>query len=69
MCNKLTPNNLKYCSKLTLKMDGNTNPLHFQIISECTTTKARTGKMILPHGEVDTPVFMPVGTQVLFEYV
>ncbi|TET25087.1 MAG: tRNA guanosine(34) transglycosylase Tgt, partial [Candidatus Cloacimonadota bacterium] len=28
-----------------------------------TTTKARTGKLSLPHGEVHTPVFMPVGTQ------
>ncbi|MBN1553879.1 MAG: tRNA guanosine(34) transglycosylase Tgt [Phycisphaerae bacterium] len=24
--------------------------------------KARTGRLITPHGEVDTPVFMPVGT-------
>jgi queuine tRNA-ribosyltransferase len=26
------------------------------------TTRARTGRLILPHGEVETPVFMPVGT-------
>jgi queuine tRNA-ribosyltransferase len=26
------------------------------------TTRARTGKLKLPHGELDTPVFMPVGT-------
>ena len=25
--------------------------------------KARLGKMITPHGEIETPVFMPVGTQ------
>jgi queuine tRNA-ribosyltransferase len=25
-------------------------------------TRARTGKLKLPHGELDTPVFMPVGT-------
>ncbi|XP_052219604.1 queuine tRNA-ribosyltransferase catalytic subunit 1-like [Dreissena polymorpha] len=37
--------------------------LSFQIIAECSTTKARVGKMTLPHGVVDTPVFMPVGTQ------
>ena len=24
--------------------------------------KARAGRMITPHGEVETPVFMPVGT-------
>ena len=26
------------------------------------STRARTGKLKLPHGELDTPVFMPVGT-------
>src|SRR5687768_13737502 len=26
-------------------------------------TKARTGRLTTPHGEVRTPVFMPVGTQ------
>lgn len=40
------------------------NPLVFNILAECKTTKARVAKMILPHSEVDTPVFMPVGTQV-----
>ncbi|XP_076270021.1 tRNA-guanine transglycosylase [Rhynchophorus ferrugineus] len=38
-------------------------PLIFEIIGECKTTKARVGRMTLPHGPVDTPVFMPVGTQ------
>ncbi|KAJ8929321.1 hypothetical protein NQ314_018029 [Rhamnusium bicolor] len=38
-------------------------PLVFNVLSECRTTKARVGKMVLPHGQVDTPVFMPVGTQ------
>ena len=27
-----------------------------------TTTRARTGTLMLPHGPVETPVFMPVGT-------
>ncbi|KAK9704323.1 Queuine tRNA-ribosyltransferase [Popillia japonica] len=44
-------------------MSDAANPLVFKIISECKTTRARVGKMNLPHGEVDTPVFMPVGTQ------
>jgi queuine tRNA-ribosyltransferase len=26
------------------------------------STKARTGRLFLPHGEIETPVFMPVGT-------
>lgn len=56
--------NLKF-DKLTYKTKEMTNPLNFTVLSECKTTKARVGKMILPHGEVDTPVFMPVGTQVV----
>jgi len=37
--------------------------LSLKIISECSTTKARACLMTLPHYVVDTPVFMPVGTQ------
>lgn len=37
--------------------------LTFKIIAECSTTKARVGKLTLPHNVVNTPVFMPVGTQ------
>jgi queuine tRNA-ribosyltransferase len=29
---------------------------------EATRGAARAGKLITPHGEVETPVFMPVGT-------
>lgn len=47
-----------------LKMTALRSPLVFTVLAECNTSKARTSKMILPHGEVDTPVFMPVGTQV-----
>lgn len=41
------------------------SPLTFKILAECTTSKARTSILSLPHQRVDTPVFMPVGTQVL----
>jgi queuine tRNA-ribosyltransferase len=34
--------------------------LQFQI--EVTRGSARSGKLITPHGEIETPVFMPVGT-------
>ncbi|KAK4878946.1 hypothetical protein RN001_007092 [Aquatica leii] len=44
-------------------MSTKRSPLIFNVLAECATSKARTGKMILPHGEVNTPVFMPVGTQ------
>ena len=32
----------------------------FQVTRTC--GKARLGRLVTPHGEVDTPVFMPVGT-------
>ena len=35
----------------------------FRIIGECTVSKARTGVLSLPHFDVETPVFMPVGTK------
>ena len=34
----------------------------FNIIAECKTTRARAGLLQTAHGEVKTPVFMPVGT-------
>lgn len=34
----------------------------FSISSQDTNSAARTGKLNLPHGMVDTPAFMPVGT-------
>ncbi|HPD57105.1 MAG TPA: tRNA guanosine(34) transglycosylase Tgt [Smithellaceae bacterium] len=35
----------------------------FKIYEKDQTSSARRGKIITPHGEVETPVFMPVGTQ------
>jgi queuine tRNA-ribosyltransferase len=37
--------------------------LQFEIIAQCSVTKARVSKMHLLHGSVDTPIFMPVGTK------
>lgn len=39
-------------------------PLKYKVLAKCGTSKARVGVMTLRHGDVDTPVFMPVGTQV-----
>ncbi|PYV45365.1 MAG: tRNA guanosine(34) transglycosylase Tgt [Acidobacteria bacterium] len=36
--------------------------MNFQVITEDPKTKARLGKIITDHGEIQTPVFMPVGT-------
>lgn len=38
-------------------------PLALQIVAECPVSKARACVLTLPHGNVNTPVFMPVGTQ------
>lgn len=35
---------------------------NYRVIAECPVTKARVGQLELAHGIVDTPVFMPVGT-------
>ncbi len=35
----------------------------FNLIHQDKNSKARLGKLITPHGEIDTPCFMPVGTQ------
>ncbi|KNC78772.1 queuine tRNA-ribosyltransferase [Sphaeroforma arctica JP610] len=37
--------------------------LQFNIKAKCSTTKARCADLVLPHSVVETPVFMPVGTQ------
>jgi queuine tRNA-ribosyltransferase len=38
-------------------------PGHFTIIKEDSATKARLGRLVTAHGDIDTPCFMPVGTQ------
>ena len=35
----------------------------YEIIKECRQTGARIGRLSTPHGIIETPVFMPVGTQ------
>ena len=37
--------------------------LTFEVLAVCAVTGARASRMTLPHGVVDTPVFMPVATQ------
>jgi queuine tRNA-ribosyltransferase len=37
--------------------------LSFELQSQCSWSAARAGKFTTPHGAVETPVFMPVGTQ------
>ncbi len=37
--------------------------MQFEVLQRSLTNSARLGKLALPHGEVTTPAFMPVGTQ------
>ncbi len=36
--------------------------MHFKVFHNDNQSKARTGKIITDHGEIETPIFMPVGT-------
>ena len=35
----------------------------FEVIKTCARTGARAGVLHTPHGDVQTPIYMPVGTQ------
>lgn len=37
--------------------------IQFELIKECKQSGARLGKLHTPHGVIETPIFMPVGTQ------
>ncbi len=37
--------------------------VRYELIKECSQTGARLGRLYTPHGVIDTPTFMPVGTQ------
>lgn len=39
------------------------NNFSFTLIKECPHTGARAGILHTPHGDIETPIFMPVGTQ------
>ena len=38
-------------------------PLHYKLKRKCLETSARLGSLQTPHGVIETPAFMPVGTQ------
>jgi queuine tRNA-ribosyltransferase len=37
--------------------------ISFEVVAECPHTRARAGILHTAHGDIETPVFMPVGTQ------
>src|SRR5579875_363583 len=38
-------------------------PIRYELLKRCSHTLARRGRLHTPHGTIQTPVFMPVGTQ------
>lgn len=40
-----------------------TKPFVFEVIKTCARTGARAGVLHTPHGDIPTPIYMPVGTQ------
>ena len=44
-------------------------PVTFEITHICKQSGARTGILHIPHGDVETPMFMPVGTQATVKFV
>ena len=37
--------------------------MSFYLSKTCIETRARAGRLTTPHGNIETPIFMPVGTQ------
>ncbi|MCX5928549.1 MAG: tRNA guanosine(34) transglycosylase Tgt, partial [Synechococcus sp. LacPavin_0920_WC12_MAG_50_7] len=37
-------------------------PFSYEVLQQCPNTQARIGRFYTPHGVVETPRFMPVGT-------
>lgn len=50
-------------SMASVKAVSSAAPLALRIVAECPVSKARACTLTLPHCAVNTPVFMPVGTQ------
>ena len=44
-------------------------PLSFEITHVCAQSGARAGILHTPHGDVETPMFMPVGTQATVKFL
>ena len=44
-------------------MEKQKHAVTYELLHECKQTGARRGIIHTPHGDIHTPVFMPVGTQ------
>ena len=54
---------MKGITNQAVRLQSNLNQISFEVVAECPQTRARAGLLHTPHGTVETPVFMPVGTQ------
>src|ERR1051326_1983154 len=50
-------------SALPTRYNRSLRQISFEVVAECPHTRARAGILHTPHGDIETPVFMPVGTQ------
>ncbi len=46
-----------------LSYNSGLSSLRFELVAQCPVTGARAGVLHTEHGDIETPVFMPVGTQ------
>ena len=44
------------------RLQSDLSQISFELVAECPETGARAGLLHTPHGAIETPVFMPVGT-------
>src|SRR5215213_5861652 len=51
------------CGRFAALLMGTSSRLNFQLEAQAAGSRARAGRFRTLHGEVTTPVFMPVGTQ------
>ncbi len=55
-----------FCKKLVRQNGAYTEGkriMSFKLLEKCSRTQARRGCLTTPHGRIETPVFMPVGTR------
>lgn len=50
-------------SEKTAMNGGRMEAIRYELIKTCKQSGARLGRLHTPHGVIDTPIFMPVGTQ------
>ena len=58
-----------YTSGFCYTVEAMTHPVTFEITHICAQSGARTGILHTPHGDVETPMFMPVGTQATVKFL